>query len=60
MILGMGEDDVSLIRQITGLTPTQASPICYLLAESETVSEPVRVTPDKLAVAGFRFFAVAA
>ena len=31
-----------------------------LLAESETVSEPVRVTPDKLAVAGFRFFAVAA
>jgi hypothetical protein len=29
-------------------------PICYLLAESETV------TPDKLAVAGLRFFAVAA
>ena len=33
-------------------------PICYLLAESETVSEPVRVTPDKLAIAGLRFFAV--
>jgi hypothetical protein len=31
-------------------------PICHLLAESETVS----VTPDKLAVAGFQFFAVAA
>jgi hypothetical protein len=35
-------------------------PICYLLAESEKVSEPVRVTQDKLAGAGFRFFAVAA
>jgi hypothetical protein len=35
-------------------------PICYLLAESEKVSEPVRITQDKLAGAGFRFFAVAA
>jgi hypothetical protein len=34
-------------------------PICYLLAESETVSEPVWVTRDN-AVAGFRFLAVAA
>jgi hypothetical protein len=34
-------------------------PICHFLAESETVSEPVR-TPDKLAVAGFQFLAVAA
>jgi hypothetical protein len=31
-------------------------PFCYLLAESETVSESVGVTPE----AGFRFFAVAA
>ena len=35
-------------------------PTCHLLAESETVSEPVRVAPGKLEVAGFRFFAVAA
>ena len=33
---------------------------CFLLAESETVSEPVWVSPDKLAVAGLRFFALAA
>ena len=30
-------------------------PTCFLLAESETVNEPVWVSPDKLAVAGFRF-----
>jgi hypothetical protein len=35
-------------------------PTCFLLAESETVSEPVWASPDKLAVAGFRFFALAA
>jgi hypothetical protein len=35
-------------------------PTCLLLAESETVSEPVQVSPDNLAVAGFRFFALAA
>jgi len=35
-------------------------PNCYLLAESETVNEPVWVSPDKLAVAGFRFVALAA
>jgi hypothetical protein len=35
-------------------------PTCFLLAESETVNEPVWVSPDKLAVAGFRFFAQAA
>jgi hypothetical protein len=35
-------------------------PTCFLLAESETANEPVWVAPDKLAVAGFRFFAVAA
>ena len=35
-------------------------PTCFLLAESETVNEPVWVSPDKLAVAGFRFFAHAA
>jgi hypothetical protein len=29
---------------------------CFLLAESEMVSEPVQVFHDKLAVAGFRFF----
>jgi hypothetical protein len=32
-------------------------PTCFLLAESETVEE---LSPDKLAVAGFRFFALAA
>ena len=31
-------------------------PTCFLLAESETVDEPVCVSPDKLTVAGFRFF----
>ena len=31
-------------------------PTCFQLAESETVSEPVQVSPDNLAVAGFRFF----
>ena len=35
-------------------------PTCFLLAESETVDEPVSVSPDKLTVAGFRFFALAA
>jgi len=35
-------------------------PTCFLLAESETVSEPVQVSSDNLAVAGFRFFALAA
>jgi hypothetical protein len=35
-------------------------PTCFLLAESETVSEPVQVFPNNLAVAGFRFFALAA
>jgi hypothetical protein len=35
-------------------------PTCFLLAESETVGEPVWVSSDKLTVAGFRFFAVAA
>src|SRR5262249_16385298 len=35
-------------------------PTCLLLAESETVDGPVWVSPDKLAVAGFRFFALAA
>src|SRR5437879_13646447 len=35
-------------------------PTCFLLAESETVGEPVWVSPDKLTVAGFRFFALAA
>jgi hypothetical protein len=30
-------------------------PTCFLLAESETVDEPVWVSPDKLTVAGFRF-----
>ena len=30
-------------------------PTCFLLAESETVNEPVWVSPNKLAVAGFRF-----
>lgn len=35
-------------------------PACFLLAKSETVSEPVWVSPDKLALAGFRFFALAA
>jgi hypothetical protein len=35
-------------------------PTCFLLAESETVDEPVWVSPDKLTVAGFRFFALAA
>jgi hypothetical protein len=35
-------------------------PFCFLLAESETVHEPVRVSSDKLAVAGFRYFALAA
>lgn len=35
-------------------------PTCFLLAESETVSEPVQAPPDNLAVAGFRFFALAA
>jgi hypothetical protein len=35
-------------------------PTCFLLAESETVNERVWVSPDKLAVAGFRFFALAA
>jgi hypothetical protein len=35
-------------------------PTCFLLAESETVDEPVRISPDKLAVSGFRFFALAA
>jgi hypothetical protein len=34
-------------------------PTCCLLAESETVKEPVWVSPDQLAVA-FRFFALAA
>jgi hypothetical protein len=33
---------------------------CCLLAEAETVKEPVWVSPDQLAVAGFRFFAHAA
>ena len=35
-------------------------PTCFLLAESETVNEPVWVSPDKLTVAGFRFFSLAA
>ena len=35
-------------------------PTCLLLAESETVDEPDWVSPDKLTVAGFRFFALAA
>lgn len=32
-------------------------PSCFLFAESETVKE---LSPDKLAAAGFRFFALAA
>jgi hypothetical protein len=32
-------------------------PTCCLLAEAETVNEPVCVSTDKLAVAGFMFFA---
>ena len=35
-------------------------PTCYLLAEAETLNQPDRISPDKLAVAGFRFFALAA
>jgi hypothetical protein len=35
-------------------------PTCFLLAESETVNEPVWVSPNKLAVAGFRFFVLPA
>ena len=35
-------------------------PTCHLLAESETTSEPVRLSPDNLPAAGFRFFALAA
>ena len=35
-------------------------PTCFLLAESETVDEPVWLSHDKLAVAGFRFFALSA
>ncbi len=35
-------------------------PTCHLLAESETTGEPVRLSPDNLPVAGFRFFALAA
>src|SRR5262249_39266337 len=35
-------------------------PTCFLLAESETVTEPVQVSSDTPAVAGFRFFALAA
>jgi len=35
-------------------------PTCFLLAESETVNEPAWVSPDRLAGAGFRFFALAA
>ena len=35
-------------------------PACFQLAESETISEPVHVSSDNLAVAGFRFFALAA
>ena len=36
------------------------SPTCFLLAESETINELVWVSPDKLGVAGFRFFALPA
>jgi hypothetical protein len=35
-------------------------PTCFLLAESETVGDPVHISPDNLAVGGFRFIAVAA
>ena len=35
-------------------------PTCFLLAKSETVHEPVWVSSDKLAVTGFRYFALAA
>jgi len=34
-------------------------PTCCFLAEAETVNEPAWVSPDKLAVAAFRFFAPA-
>jgi hypothetical protein len=35
-------------------------PTCCLLAEAETVKEPVWVSPGQVAVAGFRVFALAA
>ena len=35
-------------------------PTCFLLAESVTVNEPVWVSRNNLAVAGFRFFALPA
>jgi hypothetical protein len=35
-------------------------PTCLLLAESETVSEPVQGFPDNLVIASLRFFALAA
>jgi hypothetical protein len=34
-------------------------PTCFLLAEAETVNEPVWVSSDKFPDAGFRFFALA-
>ena len=35
-------------------------PTCFLLAEAETVGEPVQISSDSLVVAGFRFIALAA
>ena len=34
-------------------------PPCFLLAEAETVNEPVWVSPDNFAEARFRFFSLA-
>ena len=39
MILGMGEDDVSLVRQITGLTPTQATLVSILYRRRVTLTK---------------------
>ena len=39
LILGMGEDDISLIRQITGLTPTQATLVSILYRRRVTLTK---------------------
>jgi DNA-binding response OmpR family regulator len=39
LILGMGQDDISLIRQVTGLTPTQATLVSILYRRRVTLTK---------------------